>query len=115
MIALGNEELLPSSVTLLLSFPRSIEDGWDGKHRDDGEDLGSALVVDGGEEHLGERGFHRVVGHLPSEGSEISNVVESSENPELVHRVDDVFLRNAKRIRVSSSSCSREEMEELLT
>jgi len=102
MVALGNEELLPRSVTLLLTFPRSIEDGRDGEHRNDGEDLGSALVLDRREKHLGEGGFHRVVGHLSSERSEISNVVESSEDPELVHRVDDVFLEKRKDVELAS-------------
>jgi hypothetical protein len=92
MVALRDEELLPRRVTLLLAFPRPIKDGRDGEHRDDGKHLGAALVVDGDDEHLGEGGLHRVVGHFSTERGEVTDVVERAKDPKLVHGVDDVFL-----------------------
>lgn len=93
VITLRNEKLLPRSVALLEALLGAVEDARDREHRDDRENLGGALAVDRDDEHLGEGGVHGKVGHLAAERGEFARVVERTEDPELVHRVEDVFLQ----------------------
>ena len=97
MIRLGNKELLPRGITLLDSLLRSVKDSRHREHRHDRQHFRRALSLDGDDEHLGESGIHREIRHLSTELRQFSRVVERSEYPELVHRVEDVFLP-AKRV-----------------
>lgn len=93
MITLRHKELFPGGVTLLLSLRGSIKDGWYGKHRHDGQHFRSTLVFSCRDEHFGQRRLHGKVGHFAASRREITDVVECSEDPELVHRVEDILLR----------------------
>lgn len=93
MITLGDKELFPRRVRLFGALLRAIEDARNRQHRDDREDLGGAAHLDRRDEHLGQSRVHREMRHLATEFRQLAGVVESAENPELVHRVEDIFLR----------------------
>mmetsp|Transcript_6374 Transcript_6374/g.13907 ORF Transcript_6374/g.13907 Transcript_6374/m.13907 type:complete len:252 (+) Transcript_6374:352-1107(+) len=93
VVRLGREELLPRGIALLLALLRAVKDGG---HREGGDDGGD--VVDAAErlrkdEHLGERRVEGELDHLATERRERARVVQRAQEPELVHRVEQVILR----------------------
>ena len=62
------------------------------------------LHINGGDEHLREGGVKRKLYHLSAEGSEGPCIVQSSQDPQLVHRVENVILRMVAKKLIK---CSR--------
>lgn len=89
MISLGLMELRLLRIRLSLLVLRSVEHVLHRQHGDDRQDLLRASKVDRSDEHLGHGRIDREVGHLPSESSEESFVVERSESEEVLQGGDE--------------------------
>ena len=85
-------ELFLGGVGVLLPAPRPEEDGGDGEHGDDDEDVEAAAHLLGDDEHLAEAGVERELHHLAPQLGQLAGVVERAQDPQLVHRVEDVLL-----------------------
>ena len=70
--------------------------------------LCTALHIDRGDEHLGERRVERELNHLSPLGSEAARVVQSSQHPQLEHGVQDVVLEGGREGREGGGREGRE-------
>ena len=71
--------------------------------------LCTALHIDRGDEHLGERRVERELNHLSPLGSEAARVVQSSQHPQLEHGVQDVVLEGGREGREEGERGGRRE------
>mmetsp|Transcript_33920 Transcript_33920/g.85062 ORF Transcript_33920/g.85062 Transcript_33920/m.85062 type:complete len:319 (+) Transcript_33920:351-1307(+) len=93
VVRLGHEKLLSRRVALLRAVRRPEKHAGHAEHADDGDHLAGAAKLAANQQHLGQRRVKRELHHLAAHGCERASVVQSGEDPELVHGVEDVVLR----------------------
>ena len=86
-------KLLLGCVGVLLPAPRPEEDGGDGEHGDDDEDVEAAAHLLRDDEHLAEAGVERELHHLATQLRQLTRVVQRAQDPQL--RMSLSFSSNA--------------------
>ena len=76
-------KLFFGGVRVLLPPPRPEEDGGDGEHGYDDEDVEAAAHLLRYDEHLAEAGVERELDHLATQLSQLTRVVQRAQDPQL--------------------------------
>src|SRR5690242_3467784 len=83
VVAFWHEELLARGVRLFLALFRTVENGRNREHGNNGEHLLTALILHASNDQLGERRIHREGCHRTTERCKVANVVKSTKGPQI--------------------------------
>ena len=59
----------------------------------DNQDVSATLHFDGGDQHLGQSWIQRELHHLTAQRRQSTRIIQRSQRPKLVHRIEHIFLR----------------------
>ena len=92
VVALSHVESLAGRIALLLPLLGPVEYGGDTKHTHNREHLLGAPVFRAHNQDLGHAWLHRKLAHLATQLGEVANMVQSAQDPKLVHTREQIIL-----------------------
>jgi len=90
VFTINNLELLSPRIGFIFPTFWAEEDGWNRKHGDDGQNFAAASHFHGLDKHFGKGRIQREFHHFPAHVRQLPRVVQSAQDPQLVHGVQQI-------------------------